>query len=102
MKSCFLRIATMRYVHKATHICVFTAFSECPQNVLILRCCLIHLKKSSICHRCLYRSAIDDAETEKLLVRKTYTRPVSLSRYLIRRNEPRYFSFVFCPLKKTA
>ena len=35
----------------ATHTWVSTAFLEVPRNVLIRRCCLIRLKKSSTCQR---------------------------------------------------
>ena len=35
------------------HICVLTAFSLVPKKALMRRCCLIHLKNSSTCHRCL-------------------------------------------------
>ena len=75
----------MRYVHSAMHICVFTAFSEYPQNALILRCCLIHLKNSSICQRFFYKSAMDSADAVVLFVKNTYTWP-SGARYLMRRN----------------
>ena len=37
-----------------------------PKNFFIRRCCLIHLKNSSTCHRHLYRSA--------KMLRKTGTR----------------------------
>ena len=33
---------------------VFTAFCEVPKNRLIRRCCLIHLKNNSTCHRDRY------------------------------------------------
>ena len=39
-------------------------------KVLIRRCCLIHLKKSSTCQRRRYSSAITPAGRVKLLVRK--------------------------------
>jgi len=42
----------------AVRICAMTAFFEAPRNVSIFRFCLIHLKKSSICRRCLQIAAM--------------------------------------------
>ncbi len=67
----FLMMATGTYTETATHVCVFTAFSVVPKNDLIRRCCLIHSKNSSTRHRQRWRSAMVDADNEKLLVRKT-------------------------------
>ena len=58
-------IATSTYTETAFHIWVFTAFSEVLKNDLIRRCCLIHLKNSSTCHRWRYSSATVSAGTAK-------------------------------------
>jgi len=44
-------IATSTWVLIAIQTCVFTAFSLVPQNALIRRFCLIHLKNSLTCQR---------------------------------------------------
>ena len=46
-----LRYANSKYMHIATHNCVMTAFFDRPTNRFTFRCCLIHLKNSSICYR---------------------------------------------------
>ena len=45
-------------MHVATHSCDRTAFFERPTKRFTFKFCLIHLKKSSICQRDLYTSAI--------------------------------------------
>ena len=55
----------------ATHSCVMTAFFDRPTKRFTFRCCLIHLKNSSICHRDLYISAIVWATHVVLLVTNT-------------------------------
>src|ERR1700688_3481297 len=42
--NCFFAMTTSTYADTAIQTCVFTAFSDCPQNDSILRYCLIHLK----------------------------------------------------------
>lgn len=81
------------YAINAVTICILTAFSLYPINLLNLRFCFIHLKRSSINQRCLYRLAISRASRSKLLVIKM--RGVSLSGRLtiIFRNGLRYFNF---------
>lgn len=69
----------------ADHTCVFTAFSLVPRNFLMRRCCLIHLKNSSTCQRCLYSAQIVRAESAVLLVRKTSLLPESGSLKRMRR-----------------
>ena len=51
MFSYFFSTATSTYSVTAIHIRLLTAFSEVTKSDLKRRCCLIHLKKSSICHR---------------------------------------------------
>ena len=46
-----LRYANSKYMHVATHSWVNTAFFDRPTKRFTFRCCLIHLKNSSICHR---------------------------------------------------
>jgi hypothetical protein len=41
-------MATKQYAMIVLYIWILTGFSEVPQKDLILRCCLIHLKNSSI------------------------------------------------------
>ena len=65
------RYANSRYMHIATHSCVMTAFFDRPTKRFTFRCCLIHLKNSSICHRDLYISAIVWATHVVLLVTNT-------------------------------
>lgn len=55
-------------VQTAIQIWVFTAFELSPQKTLIRKCCLIHLKNSSIFHLFLYNKAISMAVASKLLV----------------------------------
>lgn len=55
----------------AIHICVFIAFSLRPKNLFIFKFCFIHLKNNSICHRCLYNSAISSALLLKSFVTNT-------------------------------
>ena len=45
----------LRYgtLHSATQTCVITALAVVPRKLLIFRCCLTHLKNSSICQRAL-------------------------------------------------
>ena len=76
----------------ATLIWMRTAFSVVPQNFLILRCCFIHLWKSSICHLFLYRLATSRAVRWKALVRKAKSRSCSLSWYLTSLSFSGYFS----------
>src|ERR1039457_1906077 len=77
-------MATNTYADTAIQTCVFTAFSDCPQNDFILRCCLIHLKNNSIFQRCLYSCAISVALRLKLFVRNINIFPVSASLNFIR------------------
>jgi len=49
-------MTTNTYTETAIQIWVFTAFSEVPKNRLMRRCCLIHLKNNSTCHRDRYNS----------------------------------------------
>jgi IS5 family transposase len=46
----------------------------------IRRCCLIHLKNSSTCQRCLYICAMVSAGSAKFLVRNFRRLPVSASK----------------------
>ena len=50
------------------HIWVFIAFSLLPRNFFIFKFCFIHLKNNSICHLCLYNSAISLSERLKSFV----------------------------------
>ena len=59
----------------------------------MLRCCLIHLKKVSICQRQRNSSAILVAGSEVLFVKKTSIVPVASSKYFIRR---RFVNLGFC------
>lgn len=68
MPSRVLQIHSKTERMSATHIWVYTAFSLVPQNDFIFKCCLIHLKNNSTCHRALYMSAISCAVNVKLLV----------------------------------
>ena len=77
--SLFFVKATNKYVQTEIQTWVLTAFWEYPQNVLIRRCCLTHLKNSSICQRYLYNRATSRASIKKLLVRKTRSKSFSAS-----------------------
>src|SRR3546814_5344170 len=70
-------MAISTYVQTAIQICVLTAFSLVPRNVLIRKCCLIHLKNSSTCQRCRYKSAINVGSSAKLLVKNVMRFPLS-------------------------
>ena len=59
----------MRYTQSAIQSCVSTALSDVPKKLFTFRFCLIHLKKSSICHRSLYKAAISVAFNDIELVR---------------------------------
>ena len=53
---------------RVIHICVLIAFKLFPGNFLIFKFCLIHLKKSSICHLCLNNYAISLSDILKSFV----------------------------------
>ena len=70
---------------------VRSAFGEVPTKVLILRFCLMVLKKISICHRSLYIAAIAVASEVMWLNRRTMTLSFCSSQTSIRRRGPGYF-----------
>ena len=93
-------MAAIKKAHTAVQICVLTAFSLLPKKVLILRFCLIHLKKSSTCQRRRYSSVIVRAGKEKLFVKKTKALPVSGWLNLTRRSIVGYARTLFLPTSR--
>ena len=63
-----------------------TAFTAVLQNLLIMRCCFSHLRKSSTCHLFMYRLATSRAVRWKAIVRKVKSRFCPASWYLTNRS----------------
>ena len=82
-----------RMAINAVQIWVLRAFADVPTNVLILRFCLIVLKKISICHRSLYAAAIVVAPKVRWFVRRTTVSPLSRSHASILLRGWGYFFF---------
>ena len=65
------------------------------------RFCFIHLKKSSICQRFLYNSAISRADTSKLLLKKSRCQSFSASSYSTQRSFSGYSFFDLATVRTT-
>ncbi len=77
----------------AVHICISTALRVVPTKLFIRNNCLRLRKNTSICHHCLYSSAIVDAANLRLLVSSSTVYPCSSFQTAMRRNRLGYFSF---------
>jgi hypothetical protein len=78
----------------------FNSVLTLPQNDLILKCCLIHLKNVSIPHHDFYNSATVEADSLKLFVRNIKFLCNSSSKNTTRLNDLEYRCEVFTPVRR--